>query len=88
MAASAVALHDDLPTNEDGLDAEPAMLAAIQLVEKAASLFEGNQKHSCTDGGHMQGHVANEVVAKDSQPRTWKVRLCTLKRHPSDAAVT
>ncbi len=35
------ALHDELPTNEDEIDAEPAMLAAVQLVERAAELFEG-----------------------------------------------
>ncbi|KAK9867398.1 hypothetical protein WJX84_001490 [Apatococcus fuscideae] len=38
---SNAALHDMLPTNEDVLDAEPAMLAVVQLVERAAELFEG-----------------------------------------------
>lgn len=39
------ALYDALPTDEDELDAEPAMLTAVQLVEKAASLFKGD-RHS------------------------------------------
>ena len=33
-----------LPTNEDDIDAEPAMLAAVQLVERAAELFEGGKQ--------------------------------------------
>ena len=64
MAATIGALHDDLPTNEDELDAEPAMLAAIQLVEKAASFFEGETKHSFSGVDLMRKHDANKTLGR------------------------
>lgn len=64
MAATIVALHDDLPTNEDELDAEPAMLAAIQLVEKATSLFEGKDEHNSLDDAICMRHLQVKILER------------------------
>ena len=41
-----MAVHDVLSTTEDDIDAEPAMLAAVQLIERASELFEGGRQTS------------------------------------------
>ncbi|KAK9861516.1 hypothetical protein WJX84_003424, partial [Apatococcus fuscideae] len=73
MAVPDAALQDALPTNEDDLDAEPVMLAAAQLVERAATLFEGG------DGDTMPSWMQSLHLLAGSAETPAYLRLFLIK---------